>query len=196
MWWRCSHSCSVYSQQLFGKYFNDTPACDDNAHKAILCTHSNFLWSIPMILLHVMTMLTSLFCVLPETFLREIGHTWNIANDIFLPKFSFLKKKNGEQCHIQLLYVRAEGDKTIVTSAWVILEWQHTVIFRESTRILPLYTNQRLKNGDKIHRSCLTLWRSLHSRHGARRRPTTMQTACAKKKTRQINSNCGPKLVQ
>ena len=72
---------------------NDTPACDDDAHKAVLCTHSNFLGSIPMILLHVMTMLTSLFCVLPETFLREIGHTWNIAIDIFWPKFSFLKKK-------------------------------------------------------------------------------------------------------
>ena len=23
---------------------NETPACDDDAHKAVLCTHSNFLW--------------------------------------------------------------------------------------------------------------------------------------------------------
>ena len=59
---------------------NNTPVCDDDAHKVVLCNHTLILhawllsWmkmlllklqkTIPMILLHVMTMLTKLFSVL------------------------------------------------------------------------------------------------------------------------------------
>ena len=59
---------------------NDTIACDDDAHKVVLCNHSLILhaWFLfwikmvllrlkktsPMILLHVMTMLTKLFSML------------------------------------------------------------------------------------------------------------------------------------
>ena len=72
--------------EVEGNHFNDTPAYDDNAHKAVLCAHSLILcaWllfctymvllrlkrTIPMILLHVMTMLKRLFCVIILTFYR------------------------------------------------------------------------------------------------------------------------------
>ena len=70
--------------EVEGNDFNDTPAYDDNAHKAVLCAHSLILcaWllfgtymvllrlkrTIPMILLHVMTMLKRLCCVIILTF--------------------------------------------------------------------------------------------------------------------------------
>ena len=70
--------------EVEGNNSNDTPAYDDNAHKAVLCAHSLILcaWllfctymvllrlkrTIPMILLHVMTMLKRLFCVIILTF--------------------------------------------------------------------------------------------------------------------------------
>ena len=66
--------------EVEGNNSNDTPAYDDNAHKAVLCAHSLILCAwllfhtymfllrlknvIPMILLRVMTMLINLFCVL------------------------------------------------------------------------------------------------------------------------------------
>ena len=64
--------------EVEGNNSNDTPAYDDNAHEAVLCAHSLILCAwllfhtymfllknlIPMILLHVMTMLKKLFCVI------------------------------------------------------------------------------------------------------------------------------------
>ena len=70
--------------EIEGKDSNDTLAYDENAHKAVLCTHSLILcawllfWmymalprlkkTIPIILLHVMMMLLKLLCVLIVTF--------------------------------------------------------------------------------------------------------------------------------
>ena len=70
--------------EVEGNDSNDTLAYDENAHKAVLCTHSLILcawllfWmymalprlkkTIPIILLHVMMMLLQLLCVLIVTF--------------------------------------------------------------------------------------------------------------------------------
>ena len=37
-----THSLLTFSEETSHDP-NDTPACDDDAHKAVLCTHSNFL---------------------------------------------------------------------------------------------------------------------------------------------------------